>query len=150
MRVAFAGTGLMGVQLLMAIVESSHEVVAVVQNGRKTQGLSRRLNPTAASVFLSGSNVAGAAKRLRIPIVWIDRMEAPELAPLHELAPDLLLVGGFGIILKAPLLSLPTLGCLNCHPSLLPRHRGPNPFAAVVLAGEVAGTGVQEFADDLR
>lgn len=136
MRIAFAGTGLMGVHLLMPLVESSHEVVAVVQNGRKTKGLSRRLIPAVAGVFQSGSHVAGAAKRLRLPIVWIDKMTDAELEPLRALAPDLLLVGGFGIILKAPLLSLPKIGCVNCHSSLLPRHRGPNPFAAVVLAGE--------------
>lgn len=136
MRIAFAGTGLMGVSLLLPLLESSHEVVAVVQNGRRTKGLSRWLSPAFASVFMSNSNVAGIAKRLRIPIVWIDRMDDPELAPLRACNPDLLVVGGFGIILKAPLLRLPSMGCVNCHTSLLPRHRGPNPFQAVVLAGD--------------
>lgn len=136
MRIAFAGTGLMGVHLLMPIIESSHEVVAVLQNGRVTKGLSRQLNPAFASVFMRSTNVSGMAKRLGIPILWIDKMTEHELAPLRDLEPDLLLVGGFGIILKPPLLSLPKVGCVNCHTSLLPRHRGPNPFLAVVLAGE--------------
>jgi methionyl-tRNA formyltransferase len=63
-------------------------------------------------------------------------MTEDELEPLLRVAPDLLLVGGFSIILKEPLLSLPKVGCLNTHSSLLPKHRGPNPFAAVLLSGD--------------
>ena len=76
-----------------------------------------------------------------IPVLWIDKMSEKELAPLRELAPDLLIVAGFGIILKKPLLDLPKVGCINAHTSLLPKHRGPNPFTAAILAGE-AETGV--------
>ncbi|MFO7974653.1 MAG: methionyl-tRNA formyltransferase [Candidatus Hydrogenedentota bacterium] len=63
-------------------------------------------------------------------------MNEKELAPICHLEPDLILVGGFSIILKKPLLELPTIGCVNCHSSLLPKHRGPNPFTAAVLAGD--------------
>jgi methionyl-tRNA formyltransferase len=136
MRIAVAGTGPLGMNLLVPLLDSPHEVVAVVQNGRKCRGMRRTLEPALAAIFQSGSNVAGAARNLRIPIVWIDRMSDEELAPLRALAPDLILVGGFAIILKPPLLGLPKIGCVNCHSSLLPKHRGPNPFAAVVLTND--------------
>nr|HPO17332.1 formyltransferase family protein [Candidatus Hydrogenedentota bacterium] len=46
------------------------------------------------------------------------------------------LVGGFGIIFRRSMLDLPNIGCVNMHSSLLPKHRGPNPFCAVILTGE--------------
>lgn len=136
MRIAFAGGGRLGTNILNALVASRHEVVAVVQNGRQTKGWRRRVYPWIGRFVGTSVSVTGIALRERIPIVWIDRMTDAELAPLRDLGIDLLLVGGFGIILKKPLLTLPRLGCLNCHSSLLPRNRGPNPFAGAILAGD--------------
>jgi methionyl-tRNA formyltransferase len=134
MRIVIAGTGRLGASLLRALLSSSHEVVAIVQDGRKTVGAQRWVNPAR---FLGGRHsLAGVAARRGLPTIWIDQMTEEELAPLRRLAPDVLLVGGFGIILKRPLLDLPRVGCVNTHSSLLPRHRGPNPFCAVILAGE--------------
>ena len=76
------------------------------------------------------------AKRRRIPTMWVDKMVEDQIAPIRALAPDLILVGGFGIILKRPFLEIPRLGCVNVHSSLLPAHRGPNPFSAAILAGD--------------
>jgi len=50
------------------------------------------------------------------------------LAQVRDLHPDLIVVAAFSYILKAPLLAVPRMGCINVHPSLLPRYRGPNPF----------------------
>ncbi|MBI3119520.1 MAG: methionyl-tRNA formyltransferase [Candidatus Hydrogenedentes bacterium] len=136
MRIALAGTGRLGVSLLMPLVKSSHEVVAIVQDGRRLKGLRRWAAPVAGQVLGGEQSVAGRARALGIPIVWIAKMTPEELAPLRALGIDLLLVGGFSIILKKPLLELPRVGCLNTHSSLLPRHRGPNPFYAVILAGD--------------
>ena len=44
--------------------------------------------------------------------------------------------GGFSVILKAPILRIPKIGCINMHSSLLPRHRGANPFCGAILAGD--------------
>lgn len=136
MRIAVAGNGPLAVRLMQALIESGHEVVGAIQNGRKTRGVKRKLTTMAGASLAAESTVVGLAVRHRVPVVWIDRMDEEELAPMRDLKPDLLLVGGFDIILKKPILALPRLGCVNVHSSLLPRHRGPNPFAAVVLAGE--------------
>lgn len=141
MRVAFAGTGKLGAELLGALLESHHEVVALIQNGRTSKGFRRWLYPGLARRLAARTNVLGMARRRGIPILYIDKMTDEELEPLRALEPDLLLVGGFAVILKAPLLRLPKIGCLNCHSSLLPKHRGPNPFTAVILANETE-TGV--------
>ncbi len=130
MRIILAGSGLLGSSLLEPLLDSSHEVVGVLQNGRKNKGFKRFYMTYLSSGFL------GLARSHDIPIIWIDRMTEEELAPLRDLGPDLLLVGGFGIIFKRAILELPRIGCVNAHSSLLPRHRGPNPFTAVLMADD--------------
>lgn len=136
MRIAFAGSGYLGVSLVRPIMESRHELVALIQNGRGVGGFSRWTRPPLSRWFGSSRNLMKIAARNGIPIVWLNRMEPQELAPLAAAEPDLILVGGFGIILKAPILNLPHVGCVNTHSSLLPRHRGPNPFTPAILAGD--------------
>jgi methionyl-tRNA formyltransferase len=63
------------------------------------------------------------------------------LSRICELRPDVLLVGSWPEKLGPALLQLPRLGCVNCHPSLLPAHRGPNPYVSAIVSGEIR-TGV--------
>jgi len=136
LRIAIAGGGRLGVSLLEPLLRSRHEVVAIVQDGRKTRGLNRVVQPRLARLFGAPFSMPGHARRLGLPLIWIDKLTEEELAPLRALSIDLLLVGGFGIILKLQVLELPRIGCVNCHSALLPRHRGPNPFAAVLLSDD--------------
>ncbi len=83
---------------------------------------------------------AGAAFGLsvdRVPQVNSDDF----LARLRVLNLHFLLVVSFGQMLKEPLLSLPSFGCINIHASLLPRYRGASPIAAAIRGGETS-TGV--------
>ena len=60
---------------------------------------------------------------------------------LAALAPDVVVVAAYGKLLPASVLEMPRHGCLNLHPSLLPRHRGPSPVATAILEGDaVTGT----------
>jgi methionyl-tRNA formyltransferase len=136
MRIAMTGSGIMATLIARAIVESGHDLVAVIDNGRTIKGYKRWLGPLVSSIFTPNAQVNGIARRRGIPIVYIDKMTEEELAPLAAVKPDLIIVGGFSIILKKPIISLPRIGCVNCHSSLLPKHRGPNPFLAVILAGD--------------
>lgn len=136
MRIALAGSGTLSVNMLEPLLESKHEVVAAILDGRDTKGYRRVLEPVFARYFRGAFSLGGRARKHGIPIYYIDRMTEAELAPLRALAIDVLLVGGFGVILKKPLLDLPARGCVNTHSSLLPRHRGPNPFSAAILAGD--------------
>ncbi len=139
MRVALAGSGRLAANLLRGLEAHGHELVALIADGRQTRGRARTRARWAARLL--GGGVMGLAARRGLPIVYIDKMTAEELAPLRASAPDLILVGGFGIILKPPVIELPRLGCINSHSSLLPRHRGPNPFSAAILSGDTE-TGV--------
>lgn len=55
---------------------------------------------------------------------------------LQTLQPQVVLVGSWGEILKPHVLQLPNQILVNCHPSLLPAHRGANPYASVILEQE--------------
>lgn len=141
MRIALVGSGSLSVKMLLPLLQSKHEVVAVILDGRHTRGIRRWIEPALARWFRGEFSLGGQARKHKIPIFYIDKMTDAEVAPLKKLNLDLILVGGFSIILKKPLLDIPRLGCVNTHSSLLPRHRGPNPFSAAILAGDTE-TGV--------
>ncbi len=141
MRIALAGSGYMATGFARAIVESHHALCAVIQDGRQVRGLKRWFFPALSGLLSRTRSVTGIAKAHSLPIIFIDKMTENELAPLAALKPDLILVGGFSIILKPSIIRIPRIGCLNCHSSLLPAHRGPNPFRACIIDNE-AETGV--------
>lgn len=135
MRIAIAASGRLGATVTRPLLQTRHEIVALVQDGRQTRGIWRVLNPLFS--HLGGAdNMLKIARKNRMAIIYIDKMNDAELAPLRALKIDLLLVSGFAIILKKPLLELPRIGCINMHSSLLPRHRGPNPFSAAIVQGD--------------
>jgi hypothetical protein len=84
--------------------------------------------------FQSLPELCGA---LGLRLVPMDKPNSPTtLEQLRLLQLDLIVVAAFSCILKKELLQLPRLGCINVHPSLLPRYRGPNPCYWVVAEGE--------------
>jgi methionyl-tRNA formyltransferase len=83
-----------------------------------------------------------AAQELGLDVYQPERIRDPEVvAKLHGVAPDLLVVVAYGQIIPRSVLSIPRLGAINVHASLLPRHRGAAPIARALLAGD-AETGV--------
>jgi len=79
-----------------------------------------------------------------------DAHGAEHLAKLRLLAPEVLVVASYGVILKPTLLDLAPRGALNVHASLLPRWRGASPIQAAILAGdEVTGVSIQRIVPAL-
>lgn len=66
---------------------------------------------------------------------------------LKSVSPDIIVLASYGKILPKAVLDVPRLGCLNIHPSLLPRHRGATPVEAAIMAGDKK-TGVTLFFMD--
>lgn len=58
-----------------------------------------------------------------------------DISDLVTLKPDLIVCVAYGIILPDSVLSLPTYGCINVHPSLLPAYRGATPIASAIISG---------------
>ena len=60
----------------------------------------------------------------------------PDIKSLEEMNPDLIVVVDYGIILPKTILNIPKYGCINLHPSLLPRWRGAAPVQRSIMAGD--------------
>ena len=76
------------------------------------------------------------ARQRGAPVIDVTHLDSPaSMESIRAFAPDIILVAGFSRILKRAVIELPRLGCINVHPSLLPRYRGPNPMYWVLANG---------------
>jgi methionyl-tRNA formyltransferase len=90
------------------------------------------------------------AEELALPLLRPENPNSPEfLATLADLRPDLAVVVAYGHLLASDVLTIPPLGCVNLHASLLPRYRGAAPVPWAILAGETH-SGVTLFQLDQR
>jgi len=71
------------------------------------------------------------------------------LEDIQKIKPDLVIVANFGKILSRGILDIPCYGCINLHPSLLPKYRGPSPIQTAILNGDKE-TGVTIFLMDAK
>lgn len=119
MRLVFAGTPEVAVPALEALLESRHEVVAVVTRPDAPSGRGRKL---------VASPVAERAAAAGIEILRPAKPRDPEfLARLAEIAPDCCPVVAYGALLPKAALDIPARGWVNLHFSLLPAWRGAAP-----------------------
>lgn len=118
---------------LRALVASRHTVVGVLTQPDRPKGRGQQL---------AASPVKQAALAADLPIAQPETLKTEEgRAPLVAWKPDVLVVVAYGLILPQLALSMPRLGCVNIHASLLPRWRGAAPIQRAILAGD-AETGV--------
>lgn len=128
LRILFFGTPAFAVPSLTALATSSHTVAGVVTQPDRPKGRGHRV---------VSSPVKATATTFGLPVFQPERLADPELlAALRALAPDLGVVVAYGRILPVELLSLPRLGMINVHASLLPRWRGAAPVHRAILAGD--------------
>ena len=128
MRVVFMGSPEFAVPPLEHLVLNQHQVVAVYTQPDRPAGRGRAL---------LASPVKRTAAVWKLPVVQPASLKRPEVvAELAGFHPDVIVVAALGQILPRPVLALPRYGCLNIHPSLLPRFRGASPIAAAILAGD--------------
>jgi len=127
-RLVYYGTPALAVPPLERLAADGRAPLLVV---------SRPDRPRGRGLATGASPVKEAALRLGLPVETPARSGAPDaLERLRALAPDLLVVAAYGQILSPSLLSIPRLGALNVHYSLLPRHRGASPVASAILEGD--------------
>ena len=132
-RIVFMGTPEFGVSILDNLVTERHEVVGVYTRPDRPSGRGRHTVP---------SPVKRAALGHGLRVIEPESMRDPESKSLlSELRPDVIVVAAFAYLLPPDVLAMPRLGCINVHPSLLPRYRGPSPVAAALLHGD-SETGV--------
>lgn len=137
MQIVFAGTPEFAAVALQSLLvqgpDQDCQVSAVLTQPDRPAGRGRKLRP---------GPVKQLAERHGITVLQPGSLRKPEArAPLQALAPDLMIVVAYGLILPREVLAIPRHGCLNIHASLLPRWRGAAPIQRAILAGD-AETGV--------
>lgn len=133
-RVIFMGTPAFAVPALDALLDANCDIIGVYTQPDRRSGRGRRL---------TAPPVKQAAVERGLPVFQPSSLRRDEQARLRiaSLAPDLIVVVAYGLLLPSDTLAIPPLGALNIHPSLLPRHRGPSPVASAIFEGDKS-TGV--------
>lgn len=135
MRIVFAGTPKVAVPSLAAMLESEHEVIAVITRDDAPQGRKRVLTPSPVGAFAAANG---------IPVIKANRLDDETTKEVMSLDADLGVIVAYGGLVREPLLSTPQRGWINLHFSLLPAWRGAAPVQHAVINGETE-TGVSVF-----
>jgi len=127
-RIIFMGTPDFSVPTLRALHENQYDVLAVVTQPDRPKGRGRRLVPPPVKEVASTLGYS-VLQPLGIKEPWF-------IEKIIALDPDLFVVVAYGRILPGSFLSIPHLGAINIHPSLLPKYRGPAPIQWAIINGE--------------
>jgi methionyl-tRNA formyltransferase len=135
MRIIFMGTPEFAVPALERLIAGGYEVAAVYTQPDKAAGRGR---------MVEEPPVKKAALQRNLTVLQPDNFKSAETKrQLFELKPDAIVVAAFGQILPRSVLEIPAFGCINIHPSLLPKYRGVAPVPAAILNGdEFAGVSI--------
>ena len=139
MKIVFAGTPEFSVAALDALHLADHEIVGVYTQPDRPAGRGQKL---------TASPVAARAVALDLPVFKPEsfRKQPEAIDELRALAPELMVVVAYGLILPQVVLDIPAKGCLNIHASLLPRWRGAAPIQRAILAGDAeTGTTIMQM-----
>lgn len=122
------GTPEFAISPLEHLILNQYQVVAVYTQPDKPAGRGRSL---------VSPPLKRAASAWKLPVVQPVSLKGDEVvAQLAEFHPDVIVVAAFGQILPQSVLDISGCGCINIHPSLIPRLRGASPVAAAILAGD--------------
>ncbi len=129
LRIVFMGTAEIAAPVLQALSsESDFCVSLVISQPDRPKGRKLKLHPTP---------VKEAANELALAVEQPERCRDESfLDRLDSLNPDLIVVMAYGQILPKRLLSIPRLGCINLHTSILPKYRGAAPIQWAIYDGE--------------
>ncbi len=125
-KIIFMGTPEFGVIVLEELCKTSYKPVLVITAPDKPVGRKQILTPPPVKVI---------AEKYRISVLQPEKLLAISNR-LLAIKPDLIILAAYGQILPKEILKIPKYGCLNLHPSLLPRFRGASPIQYTILAGD--------------
>jgi methionyl-tRNA formyltransferase len=128
LKICFAGTPVFAQAILSFLIRQSCNITAVYTQADKPAGRGRQLTASPVKMLATAHNYPiYQPKTLRTETA---------IAAFKALAPDVLVVVAYGLILPKAILDIPRYGCLNVHASLLPRWRGAAPIQRAVEAGD--------------
>jgi methionyl-tRNA formyltransferase len=127
-RILFMGTPAFAIPAMEALVKNGYPVISVVTQPDRPQGRGRTAAPPPVKLI---------AESLALTVLQPEKVRSPEfLETFRKLAPDLVIVAAFGQILPREIIHGQPRGCINIHPSLLPRYRGAAPINWALIRGE--------------
>jgi len=136
MRIGFMGTPWFAAISLQLLLRARKDVCLAVSQPDRERGRGRRIEQTPVKKVALDHGV-----RLEQPMT---PNSSEFLHILKDVAPDIVVVVSYGHILKSSVLSVPPFGCVNLHPSLLPKYRGAAPIQWAIINGE-SDTGITTF-----
>ncbi len=128
LRLVFAGTPEFAAAHLQALINSPHEIVAVLTQPDRPAGRGQHLKPSAVKTLALANE---------LPVFQPARLKDEAVqTQLKYFNADLIIIVAYGLILPKEALTIPPLGCINVHASLLPRWRGAAPIQRAIEAGD--------------
>jgi methionyl-tRNA formyltransferase len=137
LRVIFAGTPEFAKVAVAQLHAAGHEISLVLTQPDRPAGRGMALQSSAVKLWAASQGIAVAQPRsLRLDGKYPEDAAAAHLA-MEAAHADVMVVAAYGLILPQWALTLPQLGCLNIHASLLPRWRGAAPIHRAIEAGDI-------------
>ncbi len=133
LKIVIVGYGQMFANLILGCIDSGHNVVGVMRHDRVL------LDPASLNIkdFFAPSEDKTFIDSLKLYEIKAHSTNSNKFRKeLLRLNPDILLVGSWSEKISKQTLNIPKIASINCHPSLLPKYRGPNPYAQVIINGE--------------
>jgi len=131
MKIIYMGTPAFAVPPLAALIKSHHQVLAVCTQPDRPAGRGHKLTPSPVKI---------KAMEYGIPVFQPETLrfaDSKEIrTQLKALGADIFVVAAYGLLLPKGILTMPPLGCINIHASLLPKYRGASPIHAALLNGD--------------
>ena len=128
MKIIFMGTPDFATPSLASLLASEHEVVAVFTAAPKPKGRGMKLTPSPVHLIAESHNV---------PVYSPTKLRTPEtLKQIDDIKADIIVVVAYGFIIPKHILESKLYGCLNIHPSKLPRFRGAAPLQRTIMEGD--------------
>lgn len=125
-KIIFMGTPEFGAIVLEELVKNDYKPVLVITAPDKPVGRKQILTPSPVKIIADEYNISlGQPEKIQDTKYKIQNTK-----------PDLIIVASYGQILPKEILDIPKYGCLNVHPSLLPKYRGPSPIQYAILNGD--------------
>lgn len=141
LKIVFAGTPKFAESYLSSLIKSKHEVVCVFTQPSKRSG---------RGLKFTHSPVRDTAEVNNINIRQPEKITMKETDALEDFKPDIVVVVAYGLILPKEFMSIPRFGCINVHPSLLPRWRGAAPIQRSIEAGDkLSGITIMKMVEKL-
>jgi len=141
-KIVFMGTPEFAVPSLEILITDDYPIAGIVTQPDRPKGRGRVSAPSPVKVL---------AEKYHLPVSQPERMKDREVIDyFRSLSPDLVVVAAFGQILPREILEIPKMGCINVHPSLLPKFRGAAPMNWTIIRGEVkTGVTIMLMDEDL-